>query len=56
LDVFLEDKLTGFQDNFFDVQQYGKYLGFKPITISTGEYAQLQNIFLFKNEQDLRDL
>jgi len=56
LDVLLQDKLSTFQNDFSNIQAYAKFLEFKTVRINTTEYAQLKNLYLFKDEQDLRDL
>jgi hypothetical protein len=52
----LKDKLQVYKDDFENVSRFANYLNFKNIGITTGEYEKLGTLFLFKNEQDLRDL
>ncbi len=56
LDIFLKNNLSGFQNYFESIQKSVALLDFKNIEITTGTYAQLWALFMFKNEQDLRDL
>ncbi len=56
LDKLLHDKLNDFQNEFSNIQAYAKFLEFKPIYITTADYALLKDLYLFKDEQDLRDL
>lgn len=56
LDMLLKDKLDLFADDFQALKKFADYLYFKNIQITPEEYEQLWIIFMFKNEQDLRDL
>ncbi len=56
LDVILHGILSGFATDFENIKTYGDYMDFKSIGITLEEYSQLWTLFLFKNEQDLRDL
>jgi len=56
LDNVLKNKVQKFQDDFVSLKQFTDHLSFKDITLTTQEYAELGTVFLFKNEQDLRDL
>lgn len=56
LDVLLHNKLQIFKDDFDSLKNFEDYLNFKEIAITTGEYNQFWTLFMFKNEQDLRDL
>ena len=56
LDILLQKKLQGFTDDFGATKLFKNFISFKAISISTGEYEQLWKLFLFKDEQDLRDL
>ncbi len=56
LDVLLFSKLSWFADNFIDIKRYLSSLIFVPVTIDAQEYDSLWALYLFKTEQDLRDL
>ena len=56
LDTVLYDALSWFNANFNDIKTYERIMNFKPISISSDTYANLWTLFLFKNEQDIRDL
>lgn len=56
LDTLLTNKSSLFQRDFIQIKKLNKHLEFSPITINTQEYQNLWPVFLFKNEQDLRDL
>ncbi len=56
LDRALHDALSWFTTNFDDIKTYERIMNFKPIGISSDAYENLWTLFLFKNEQDLRDL
>lgn len=56
LDMLLKEKLQLFNDDFQSLKKFTEYLYFKNIQITPEEYGQLWTLFMFKNEQDLRDL
>ncbi len=56
LDVLLSNKLSWFADHFTNIKRYLPSLAFISVTIDSQEYANLWAIYLFKTEQDLRDL
>lgn len=56
LDILLEDILSGFKNDFENIKKFGDTLDFKEIGISPKQYSELWTLFMFKNEQDLRDL
>lgn len=56
LDTLLTNKLSLFRWDFTQIKKLSKHLEFSSITITTQEYQNLWPIFLFKTEQDLRDL
>ncbi len=56
LDTLLTNKLTLFRWDFTQIKKLNKHLKFSAINITVGEYDALWSIFLFRNEQDLRDL
>jgi len=56
LDTLLLNKIWLFQSDFTQIKNLKKHLDFSSITITTQEYQNLWSVFLFKTEQDLRDL
>jgi len=56
LDKFLFTKLLGFATHFTNLQEYLSNLKFASISINNEEYVNLWSIYLFKHEQDIRDL
>ncbi len=56
LDEILFSKLFGFAVHFTNLQSYLTTLEFAPITIDYQEYVDLWSVYLFKHEQDIRDL
>ena len=56
LDHYLDISLSGFKAEYDDLHRFREHLDFAPIGITSGTYEQLWTLFLFKNEQDLRDL
>lgn len=56
LDTLLTNKLTLFKRDFTQIKKLNKHLEFSPITITAQEYQNLWPVFLFKTEQDLKEL
>ena len=56
LDVLLSSKLALFKNDFVQIKKLKKHVLFTTIDITSEEYDVLREVFLFKTEQDLRDL
>lgn len=56
LDLLLNSKLSVLQNEFIALKKYKQYFSFKNISFTQEEYNNLWTLYLFKNEQDLRDL
>lgn len=56
LDHLLNISLSGFKAGFDEISRFGEYLDFKTLGITSGDYQNLWTLFMFKNQQDLRDL
>lgn len=56
LDILLSKKLDDFASNFTSLKWYLSSLEFTSLQISSEEISQLGSLYLFKNEQDLKDL
>lgn len=56
LDAFLDDQLQSFRDDFPSFKKFTEYLYFKNIQLTPEQSQKFWTLFMFKNEQDLRDL
>lgn len=56
LDTLLTNKLSLFRSDFNQIKKLNKHLEFSAIDVTAQDYQDLWAIFLYKTEQDLRDL
>jgi len=56
LDLLIHGALSSYHEDFASLKKFSDHLTFKTIGITADNIPSLGTLFLFKNEQDLRDL
>jgi len=56
LDFLIDSKLNVIKNNFDNLIKFNKYINIENIIISKDDIEKLNNVYLFKNEGDLRNL
>lgn len=56
LDFLIDSKLNVIKNNFDNLMKFNKYINIEDIIISKNDVEKLNNVYLFKNESDLKNL